>query len=70
MQASLPDSVCAECKIIGQRLDIRGRQNGEELRDMFLHGKFYEHLFVREVLLESSLTPKVPVAQTPAESCR
>jgi hypothetical protein len=51
-------------------LDIRGRQNGEELRDMFLHGKFYEHLFVREVLLESSLTPKVPVAQTPAESCR
>ena len=61
---------CAECKIIGQRLDIRGRQNTAELKEMFLEGKVFQHLFVREVLMESHVgNPKI-FAQTPAQMCR
>ena len=70
LQSSVANSGCAECKIIGQRLDIRGRQSDEELRDMFFHGKFFEHLFIREVLMASSRMPKVVVSQTLAEVCR
>ncbi|NNM79577.1 MAG: phospholipid carrier-dependent glycosyltransferase [Gallionella sp.] len=70
LQSSVADSACAECKIIGQRLDIRGRQSDEELRDMFFHGRFFEHLFIREVLMASSVTPKVVVSHTLAEVCR
>lgn len=70
LQAYISDSACAACRIIGQRLDIRGRQSPDELRDMFFHGKFFEHLFIREVLMESSVTPKIIVPQTPAEVCR
>jgi len=70
MQTSVANSGCNVCKIIGQRLDIRGRQSDEELRDMFFHGKFFEHLFIREVLMESSVTPKVVMPQTLAEVCR
>lgn len=70
MQASVANSGCSACKIIGQRLDIRGRQSDEELRDMFFHGRFFEHLFIREVLMESSVTPKVIVPQTLTEVCR
>ena len=70
LQSSVANSGCAECKIIGQRLDIRGRQSDEELRDMFFHGKFFEHLFIREVLMASSRAPKIVVPQTLAEVCR
>ncbi len=70
LQTAVASSACAACKIIGQRLDIRGRQSDEELRDMFFHGKFFEHLFVREVLMSSSVTPKISVPQTLAEVCR
>ena len=37
--------------IIGERFDLRGRHNGEEIRAM-LAGQVFEHLFVREVLVE------------------
>jgi 4-amino-4-deoxy-L-arabinose transferase-like glycosyltransferase len=37
--------------IIGERLDLRGRHSGEEIRAM-LAGQVFEHLFVREVLVE------------------
>src|SRR5665647_744701 len=61
---------CSACRIIGQRLDIRGRQSSAELKEMFLHGKVFEHLFVREVLMESPAGGKVMPAQTPGEVCR
>lgn len=70
LQSSVADSVCAECQVVGQRLDIRGRQSDEELRDMFFHGRFFEHLFVREVLMASSVTPKQIPPHTLAEMCR
>jgi len=61
---------CGACKIIGQRLDIRGRQSSAELKQMFLHGKVFEYLFAREVLLESPAGVKVMPVQTPGEICR
>ena len=61
---------CAECKIIGQRLDIRGRQSSAELKEMFLEGKVFQHLFVREVLMESHEVNKNVAPLTLAQTCR
>ncbi|MGB9094391.1 MAG: phospholipid carrier-dependent glycosyltransferase [Gallionella sp.] len=61
---------CSACKIIGQRLDIRGRQSSAELKEMLLHGKVFKYLFVREVLMESPAGSKVLPAQTPGQVCR
>jgi glycerol-3-phosphate O-acyltransferase len=61
---------CAECKIIGQRLDIRGRQSSAELKEMFLEGKVFQHLFVREILMESPAGNKAMYVQTLAQTCR
>lgn len=70
LQNSTQDSGCAECKIIGQRLDIRGRQSTGELKEMFLEGKVFQHLFVKEMLMESSAGGKVVLTQTFAQTCR
>jgi hypothetical protein len=74
VQLALNDSTqsgsCAECKIIGQRLDIRGRQSSAELKEMFLQGKVFQHLFVREILMESPQGGKVMYTQTFAQMCR
>jgi len=74
VQLALNDSTqnggCAECKIIGQRLDIRGRQSSAELKEMLLEGKVLQHLFVREMLMESHAGGKVTPEQTPAQVCR
>ena len=40
-----------EARILGERLDLRGRHRGHEIRQM-LAGRVIEHLLVREVLLE------------------
>ena len=69
LQDSRPDGGCAACRIIGQRLDIRGRQNSAELKQM-LQGKVLEHLFVREVLMESPAGNRSLPALTPAQECR
>ena len=61
---------CSACRIIGQRLDIRGRQSSAELKEMFLHGKVFEHLFVREELMESPPGEKIMPQQSPAQVCR
>jgi Dolichyl-phosphate-mannose-protein mannosyltransferase len=67
---SMQNSGCDECRIIGTRLDIRGRQNSAELKDMLLGGKVFEHLFVREVLVESPAGGKVIPEQIPSQVCR
>ncbi|HEX9189025.1 MAG TPA: phospholipid carrier-dependent glycosyltransferase [Vicinamibacteria bacterium] len=41
----------AEARVLGERLDLRGRHRGDEVRAM-LAGRVFEHRFVREVLLE------------------
>ncbi len=45
------DSVGDDTRILGERLDLRGRHSGDEFRAM-LAGRVFEHLFVREVLVE------------------
>ncbi len=70
VQLPLQDIACANCKIVGQRLDLRSRQSTEELKEMFLHGKVFERLFVREFLIEAPETPQ-KIAPIPAnEGCR
>ena len=61
---------CPQCRIIGARLDIRGRQSSAELKEMILQGKVFEHLFVRELLMESPAGNKILPDQTPEQVCR
>jgi hypothetical protein len=61
---------CTDCRVIGQRLDIRGRQSSAELKEIFLEGKVFQHLFNKEVLMESPVAGKVKDEQTPAQKCR
>ena len=70
LKDSTQNGACAECKIIGQRLDIRGRQSSAELKEMFLEGKVFQHLFVREILMESPVGGQGTLMQTPAQECR
>jgi hypothetical protein len=70
LQPIIKHDHCLECKVIGQRLDIRGRQSENELKDMFFNGNFFEHLFVRELLVESMATTKKIPHQTFAQMCR
>jgi len=70
LNVNLQDSACASCKVIGNRLDIRGRHSSAELKEMFFQGKVFQHLFIREWLLASPEGGKVPVTQTLAQTCR
>jgi 4-amino-4-deoxy-L-arabinose transferase-like glycosyltransferase len=74
VQLALNDSAqnggCTACKIIGQRLDIRGRQSSAELKEMILEGKVLQHLFVREILIESPQGGKITQKLIPAQVCR
>jgi 4-amino-4-deoxy-L-arabinose transferase-like glycosyltransferase len=67
LQSPLGASECAGCRILGERLDLRGRNTPEEIDDM-LRGHIFRHLFVREILVEST---SAEAAQAPAiEGCR
>ena len=55
LQLPLNAEPCAGCRVIGQRLDIRGRHSSEELKAM-LKGDVFQHLFVKELLVESPHT--------------
>ncbi|HLP97943.1 MAG TPA: phospholipid carrier-dependent glycosyltransferase [Sideroxyarcus sp.] len=60
---------CDDCKVIGERLEINGRQYAPEIKQMLLEGKVFEHLFVKEVLIESRVA--APSVKLPAVSeCR
>lgn len=61
---------CTECRVIGERLDIRGRIHEKALEQMLVEGKVFENLFVREVLMEAPPGPKVVPPQTPEQMCR
>jgi hypothetical protein len=53
--------------VIGQRLEIRGRQSEAELKEM-LRGNVFQYLFVRELLVEA---PNAGASRTPLpEACR
>lgn len=57
---------CADCKVVGTRLEVRSRQGEDEIADM-LKGNLYAHLFAREWLLESS---SVAADAKTEEGCR
>ncbi len=68
LQMPLNGEACTGCRVIGQRLDIRGRHSSEELKAM-LKGDVYQHLFVKELLVESPHADlNVPDAKK--EGCR
>jgi hypothetical protein len=70
LSVNVQDSGCANCRIIGQRLDIRGRHSSAELKEMFFKGKVFQYLFIRELLIASPDGGKVRVTQTLAQTCR
>ena len=73
MQVPLGQAInggCEDCKVVGQRLDIRGRQTNAELKEMLLGGKVYENLFIREVLMASPGIKQDLPPLTPAQECR
>ena len=57
---------CAECKVIGKRLEIRSRQGEDEIEEM-LKGNVSAHLFAQEWLIESAGTA---ADSKPEEGCR
>mgnify|MGYP003385091560 CR=1 FL=1 len=66
VQVPLQDAGCADCKILGQRLDIRSRQSDSELQEM-LHGKVMQFLFVKELLIEAAGAKSTAATE---EGCR
>jgi len=60
---------CTACKVIGQRLDIRGRLGDEEFEQMILEGKVFQTLFIREVLLEAPAGEKIVPPLTSEQVC-
>jgi hypothetical protein len=68
LQLPLNAEACTGCKIIGQRLDIRGRHSSQELQAM-LKGDVFQHLFVKELLVESP-NVDINVLNANKEGCR
>jgi hypothetical protein len=64
------EDVCKDCALLGQRLDIRSRHSSDELKQMFLQGKVFQLLFIREILVASPQGEKVIAAQSLAQMCR
>ncbi len=44
-------------RVIGQRLDLSSRHTPHQIKEMVM-GKVFEHLFVRELLIESTAAPR------------
>ena len=51
---TLDSAACNGCRVIGERLDLRGRHTSAEL-SAIVHGKVFENIFLKEWLVESSL---------------
>ena len=52
IRGPLRDGAVEDGRVLGQRLDLRGRQTAREIREI-LRGNVLEHLFVREQLIEA-----------------
>lgn len=52
VQQPLDAPICTDCKILGERLELKGRQSDEEIKAM-LRGDVAKHLFLRELLLDN-----------------
>jgi len=65
----LDEADCTECKVIGERLNLRGRQNSAEIKEM-LRGAIEKHLFVKERLIESQEIALDGIPSHVTEGCR
>jgi len=61
---------CDDCKVIGQRIEITGRQYAPEIKEMLLKGEVFNHLFVREWLVESTVPFPSQAGDKPVSECR
>ena len=52
IQQPLSTPVCSDCRILGERLELRGRQSDDEIKAM-LRGEVARHLFTREILIDN-----------------
>lgn len=59
-----------DCRIVGERLDLRSRHGGREIRKMLLEGQLFELWFVRELLIESPRAPRDAAVRWAADGCR
>jgi 4-amino-4-deoxy-L-arabinose transferase-like glycosyltransferase len=66
----MQDKPCADCKVIGERIEITGRQYAPEIKDMLLKGEVFQHLFVREWLVESTVPSPSQAGVKPVSECR
>lgn len=66
----MQDKPCADCKVIGERIEIAGRQSEDEVKDMLLKGEVFQHLFVREWLVESTVPAPSQAGVKPVSECR
>lgn len=66
----MQDKPCAECKVMGERIEITGRQYWPEIEEMLLKGEVFQHLFVREWLIESRLPSPSQASVPPVSECR
>lgn len=55
IQQPLDKPVCSDCRILGERLELRGRQTDDEIKAM-LHGEVARYLFLREILIDNRPT--------------
>lgn len=65
----LDEPDCRDCKVIGERLYLHGRQNSDEIKEM-LGGAITKHLFVKERLIESQEVSLDGTASHVTEGCR
>ncbi len=54
LRVPLDQAPCAGCRVIAERLDLRGRHSSAEISEI-LHGRVFENIFLREWLIESSV---------------
>lgn len=64
-------AVPSGCRILGERLDIRGNQSGREIRSLILGRRLFRILFVKELLVASPFaSARSPAPASPADECR
>lgn len=52
IQQPLDAPVCTDCRILGERLELKGRQSDDDIKAM-LRGEVARHLFLRELLIDN-----------------
>jgi hypothetical protein len=65
----LDEANCTDCKVIGERLNLHGRQNSAEIKEM-LRGAIAKYLFVKERLIESQQVALDGMPSHVTEGCR